>query len=279
MSLNNDNTEAWNKITQTHNLFKKITSPLKQHLNIDFGYMIVFNDGHYYQIIEDLNCLKKWVTNVETSHIFCSRNVTTYFDEPYNFTIWPEKPTCPAMEIYKEYGMWNGITVSRQYKNYTELYWFTKQNAKKDWQKWFIRNKSLILEAIQAFVNCKNSLFIPTKPYLELFNFRKTFTFDTSKSEYLECEASLVDKTIYFLKLNSIQIEKAQATLNLSPREMQVLSIVVRGYTAKLIAKELNISVKTVQYHIENIKLKTGLHFKSDIIQLYEKCFYKSCIN
>ena len=52
-------TEAWSKITQIHDLFKKIIAPLKQHLGINFGYMIVFNDDRYYQIIEDLECLKK----------------------------------------------------------------------------------------------------------------------------------------------------------------------------------------------------------------------------
>lgn len=56
--------EAWNKIQRTHNIFKKIVAPLKAHLSIDFGYMIVFNDGRYFQIIENLECLQKWVNNV-----------------------------------------------------------------------------------------------------------------------------------------------------------------------------------------------------------------------
>jgi hypothetical protein len=108
--------EVWNKVTQIHDLFKKIIAPLKQHLNINFGYMIVFNDGSYYLIIEDLERLKKWVTNVESSYIFCARNVTTYFDQLYNFTIYPEGPTCLSMKIYQEYGMWNGLLFSENTK-------------------------------------------------------------------------------------------------------------------------------------------------------------------
>jgi hypothetical protein len=61
--------EAWNRITQTHDLFKKIIAPLKEHLGINFGYMIVFNDGSYYQIIEDLKCLENSLTKV----LFVSR--------------------------------------------------------------------------------------------------------------------------------------------------------------------------------------------------------------
>jgi hypothetical protein len=151
--------DAWNKITQIHDLFKKIIAPLKEHFGIDFGYMIVFNDGRYYEIIEDLGCLKTWVNTVKTSHIFCARNVTTYFDEPYNFTIWPEEPTCPAMEIYKEHSMWNGITVAKANKDYTELYWFNKQNAEDGWHKWFIRNKQIFLSKfLEIFLNFKSRL-------------------------------------------------------------------------------------------------------------------------
>lgn len=98
------NTEVWDKIIQTHDLFKKIIAPLKQHLEINFGYIIVFNNGSYYQIIEDLECLKKWVTNVKTSNIFCAKNVTTYFDEPYNFTIWPKKIAYSTIQNYLNNG-------------------------------------------------------------------------------------------------------------------------------------------------------------------------------
>lgn len=72
MYQNKDSSEAWDKVRRTHGLFKGIIAPLKQHLGIDFGYMVVFNDGSYYQIIESLDCLKEWVTNVETSHILQS---------------------------------------------------------------------------------------------------------------------------------------------------------------------------------------------------------------
>lgn len=53
------NLEAWNKVEQTHDTFKKVIGPLKQHLGINFGYMIVFNDSSYYQMIEDLECPNK----------------------------------------------------------------------------------------------------------------------------------------------------------------------------------------------------------------------------
>lgn len=264
--------EAWNKISKTHGLFKRIIAPLKQHLNINFGYMIVFNDGSYYKIIENLDCLKKWVTNVESSHIFCARNVTTYFDEQYNFTIWPEEPTCLAMEIYKEYRIWNGITVSRQYKDHTELYWFTKEKAESYWHKWFVRNKLCLLEFMTYFEKYKDALSIKNhKINKELFALKQGFGINLSISEYSKNESLALNRMINLLKSDPIRLDNISKTTALSPRELEVFTIIGRGYSSKITAEKLGISIKTVQYHVEHIKLKTGLHFKSDIIKCYEE--------
>ncbi len=260
--------EAWNKITQTHELFKKIIAPLKQHLGINFGYMIAFNDGRYYQIIEDLECLKAWITNVETSHIFCARNVTTYFDVPYNFTIWPEKPNCLAMEIYKEHGMWNGITVSKVNKEYTELYWFTKENAESSWHKWFIRNKPFLMQFIECFISNKQDLCIPIVKK-NLFKFNKEFLNCLQKSEYVKQESSLMKQIIILSQQNFMPLNDFKTQF--SQRETEVLKFICSGYTYKMCAQELAISPNTVHHHIEKIKQKIGSRSKFELISLYKK--------
>lgn len=271
-NYNNSNSShtAWDKITQTHDLFKKIIAPLKEHLGINFGYMIVFNDGRYYQIIEDLECLKKWVTNVETSHIFCARNVTAYFDEPYNFTIWPEEPTCPAMEIYKEHGMWNGITVSRQHKDYTELYWFTKENAEDGWHKWFIRNKNFLLKFIECFIKHKNAIYTPDcNIKCKLFKFSQSFIYTAAHSEYEERESMPINMAInLLLELNINQT--VQVKNKLSQQQIKLLSLICQGYTTKMAAQEMLISTKTAEHYIERLKQKLNIHYKSEMIQFYK---------
>ncbi len=262
--------DAWNKVTQTHDLFKKIIAPLKQHLGINFGYMIAFNDGSYYQSIENLECLKKWVTNVETSSIFCARNVTSSFDGYYNFTIWPEEPTCSAMKIYKEFGMWNGMTVSKMNKDYTELYWFTKQNAEDGFHRFFIRNKQFLVKFIDYFRSHKKSLFIPaSNNQQELFKFKRGFDLDIVQSEYIKNESTFINEAVGALILDPMLVSNFKETTRLSSRELEVLSIIGIGHTAKTASNNLNISIKTIDYHIANIKRKLQLNFKSDLIQYY----------
>jgi len=62
---------------------------------------------------------------------------------------------------------------------------------------------------------------------------------------------------------NAMQKER-----KLSSRELEVLSIICRGYTIKVAAQRLFISPKTVLYHLDNIKKKTGFRSKMDLIEL-----------
>lgn len=59
------------------------------------------------------------------------------------------------------------------------------------------------------------------------------------------------------VKGNSIQLSKMEYT---------VLKNLSLGLTSKSIASNLNISYKTVNAHLENIKSKTSLHYKDDLI-------------
>ena len=45
---------------------------------------------------------------------------------------------------------------------------------------------------------------------------------------------------------------------DLTPRELEILQRVVVGQTNKTIAREIDISPRTVEFHLENIYTKTG---------------------
>jgi DNA-binding CsgD family transcriptional regulator len=266
---------TFDKINQTFNHFKDITAPLKDIFKLSFGYMITFNDSQYYTIIEDLECLTKFVTHVKKSTIFCDRNVTNHFDGEYNFTLWPQVPKSLAMEVYNQYNIWNGITISRINDYYTELYWFTGSITETNLNKFFIRNKLLLLEFIHYFDTLKETLFIPTSnTQQDLFKFSKGFNTNIAKpSEYLKNESPLIKK--FFNTISSVfqQNELLYKNINLSLREIEILSIIGKGYTAKNAAKKLNISIKTAQHHIEHIKQKTNLHYRAELVQLYQDYF------
>ncbi len=50
------------------------------------------------------------------------------------------------------------------------------------------------------------------------------------------------------------------ATLSdLTPREMEILQLVLAGFTNKAIAAEIFISEKTVEFHLDNLYTKIGV--------------------
>lgn len=46
---------------------------------------------------------------------------------------------------------------------------------------------------------------------------------------------------------------------DLTPRELEILELVLNGYTNRAIASEIRISEKTVEFHLDNIYTKTGV--------------------
>lgn len=59
--------------------------------------------------------------------------------------------------------------------------------------------------------------------------------------------------------------------VKLTPRESDIAYHLAAGRTAKEIAVRLNISSRTIESYINNIKLKTGFHFKSELVEALNK--------
>lgn len=53
----------------------------------------------------------------------------------------------------------------------------------------------------------------------------------------------------------------------LTPREIEILKLIVEGYTNRQIGEELNISVRTVEGHRSNLSVKLGLHSRVELVR------------
>ena len=54
---------------------------------------------------------------------------------------------------------------------------------------------------------------------------------------------------------------------DLTNRQREILVLLSQGRSAKAIAQELNISLKTVEFHKANITRKLGVHTTSELIK------------
>jgi len=90
--------------------------------------------------------------------------------------------------------------------------------------------------------------------------------------ELLDAIKSVLKGRIYITpSLSSEHLERfldpsrAAAALHLSTREREILQLIAEGHAAKEMAHVLNISVKTVAFHRDNIKRKLGLRTTAEL--------------
>lgn len=93
-----------------------------------------------------------------------------------------------------------------------------------------------------------------------------------AREELLEAIQSVLNGRIYVTpSLSSEHLERfsdptrAAATLRLSTREREVLQLIAEGRAAKEVSHVLNVSVKTVAFHRDNIKRKLGLRTTAEL--------------
>jgi DNA-binding NarL/FixJ family response regulator len=68
------------------------------------------------------------------------------------------------------------------------------------------------------------------------------------------------------LKLFSQPFQKSDELQTLTPREHDVLSLLVRGYSYKMAAGEMNVGIETLRFHIKNIYTKLHVNSKSEAV-------------
>ncbi len=62
-------------------------------------------------------------------------------------------------------------------------------------------------------------------------------------------------------------------TMRLTPREKECLQFLLGGFNAKKIAQSLQVSSRTIETHIENLKQKFGVRKKKEILNFYRELY------
>lgn len=71
--------------------------------------------------------------------------------------------------------------------------------------------------------------------------------------------------------LSPVQAPDTPSVESLTPREVDVLRLIARGYTSRQIAEVLNISARTVEGHRANLTNKLSLHSRVDLVNYAEE--------
>jgi DNA-binding NarL/FixJ family response regulator len=75
------------------------------------------------------------------------------------------------------------------------------------------------------------------------------------------------EELLIFKAIHGSESDSASPVDGLSDRELEVLTMLGRGHPTRSIAKELNLSVKTIETHRAHIKEKMGFTDKNEMVR------------
>jgi len=92
--------------------------------------------------------------------------------------------------------------------------------------------------------------------------------FDTDKNNFLKAIEVSLFSGYYFCNMKRFRYANTELyrSLNLTPREEEILFYIQRRYTNKMIAQILNISINTVNIHVSRVLIKTGKTSRYDFL-------------
>lgn len=129
----------------------------------------------------------------------------------------------------------------KKHKNHTEIFYFGVPHNANHMNHFYLNNRELLENFCHEFKEKSTAL-------INQYATKRLFYPKSSEKSGLTNKALLEDIFVHTLK-------KA----HLSPREQQCIEYIKKGYSAKMIANELNISNRTAEHHLAHIREKLKL--------------------
>lgn len=251
------------KILQT---IKTISLPLLENFGIELvTYRRFFDNGNLLHLSSD----SKWLDHCckchhWTSHSTLKRVTAVSIDQPI-INIWNKQPNSED-NVYGalyEFGFANGATIYERNANSVELWAFSA------------KNNSQNVDNVYVNYHCHQSIL---KRFILYFQDRARDILDVSdSSKLIRGTPDLITKIPFnhneqlddFNKRTDISkyiLRDERHDYVITKREAQCIYYLCQGKTMKEIAYVLNINWRTVETHINNIKLKTHMNSKNGIV-------------
>ena len=177
---------------------------------------------------------------------------------------WPINPNDHFLESLNHFGMWHGINFYRRGPDYLELWTFSTSVDQANVSPNYINTLKYFEEFI-AYFNSKAQEIINTRESGKLAKFKDTVIFGTNDALLNNGNTykflNICDK----MKIDKLIIKGITENVSLTKRETDCGKLLSAGRGTKEIAKALDLSPRTVEFYINSIKEKTGLHSRSQI--------------
>ncbi len=222
------------------NSFLEIVKPLKNMMfKKDIYYSRVYKDGSIYSITTNKEWINNWLSYFnDFNDTFFQDKIKKSIPSVNNiYGAWSYNKHDPLLEFNHRYRIDQGFDIYTRKKDFVEMWAFSGSAEIPLFHDFCINNLCKIKEIIELCTKQLNH-----------------------------------NKDLFFYKRANIPIDLSSnfSKVLLTVRETECARLLILGKTTKEIARGLNISPKTVEVYINNIKQKTGCHYKHDLIKFYQ---------
>jgi DNA-binding CsgD family transcriptional regulator len=271
--FNKDNTNRSAFLYTSGNVkrIKDICAPLEKYFGIQgFSYLRIYNDCSYFQLTsESKDFLEKYFKKIKkVDQVFLDYLHKTPVGGAHHF-IWPSDYqgniiNDPIISLLYEYNIWHGYDINFRYDEFCEIFSFTFNKNVSDRTNFYIQN-SQILEKFCKYFKTQALDLIDDEDKSKIALYSENF--DTS----FKLNQALQDSLSFLAEIAKINqtycINSSGNIVKLTPRELDCIKPLIEGKSVKTVANSLNISVRTLEFHLNNLKQKLGVHYKNELLE------------
>jgi DNA-binding CsgD family transcriptional regulator len=275
LNYNNNSHASLQFNASIENILLKICDPLFSNFNLTyFEYAHFLNDGTYLNFSTHLQWHQHYIEHFGSS-TFVKTYVHQIYDNQTKYALWDNRPNIGREKVFSQfisdscaYNIWHGFSIYEKHEASLEAYHFATSSENYEAINFYINRLDLLYHFILYFKDKADKLIDIS---------------DSSKLIALHDKSPLNRPEKYVLKEQKIkdfvlQTAAKKFSLNLthgailiSKREAECVLHLSANKTIKEIARSMDISPRTVESYLDNVKKKSNCSNKAELVNLFEK--------
>jgi LuxR family quorum-sensing system transcriptional regulator SolR len=245
----------------------KICNPLNTLDIVYFHYIKSFHDGSRISLCNHAD----WVQHYYTNRYYLTPSIDK--DPRKNITanfFWNDLgSTKPFDTLREKFDIANGITLVKKTKNSCSFYYFGGRADKKSILSFFLNNLNVLERFILYFMDKgSNIIDVADKNRIVL-----PFSQQQDKSSNVISSMDNIRNFIDQTPIKRYWFSDENKDIYFSPRQMACIIGLLEGKSAKGISEQLDLSIRTIENYIEQLKIKLNCSRKEEVIYKLQGLF------
>lgn len=256
-TLNRLNHHALKFNADVANIVETICEPLLKNFGItNFGYVKIFKDGTMLRISAD----REWTVKYFDSQYYNDDDFYDFSNMSPNSSrikIYTNKPEGGVYSALYDHNIWNIYTKYERNEDTAEVWFFATDRENTGMINFYINHADILASFMQYFK--EKAAHLLTIKNREILIATELKIHNTNTAE----EQQFINE---FTK--KIKHSRVPVMCGFTPREIECVQHVITGKSAKETAQLLNLSPRTVEQHLSNIKRKAGCKKTSQLLKM-----------